>query len=77
MDGDPAVENELDTFSVILPLPYRIAFIFVLGLYHLARKREAWPLTPFRSLGMGFEPAVSQLPQDRKSLRAARICSWS
>ena len=32
MDGDPAVEPELDTFSLILPLPYRIAVIFVLGM---------------------------------------------
>ena len=32
MDGDPAVEPELDTFSLILPLPYRIAAIFVLGV---------------------------------------------
>lgn len=31
MDGDPAVEPELDTFSLILPLPYRVAVIFVLG----------------------------------------------
>ena len=35
MDGDPAVEPELDTFSLLLPLPYRIAVIFVLGMYHL------------------------------------------
>ncbi len=33
MDGDPAVESELDTFSLILPLPYRIAFILVLGVW--------------------------------------------
>ena len=32
MDGDPAVEPQLDTFSLILPLPYRIAVIFVLGI---------------------------------------------
>lgn len=31
MDGDPAVEPELDTFSLILPLPYRVAAILVLG----------------------------------------------
>ena len=31
MDGDPAVEPALDTFSLILPLPYRIAVIVVLG----------------------------------------------
>ena len=33
MDGDPAVESQLDTFSLILPLPYRTAFILVLGVW--------------------------------------------
>lgn len=33
MDGDPAVEPELDTFSLVLPLPYRIGVIFVLGIW--------------------------------------------
>ncbi|KAM0802530.1 EXS family-domain-containing protein [Usnea florida] len=33
MDKDPAVEPELDTFSRILPLPYRIAVILVLGVW--------------------------------------------
>ena len=33
MDGDPAVEPELDTFSLYLPLPYRVAFILVLGTF--------------------------------------------
>lgn len=37
MDEDPAVEPELDTFSLILPLPYRIAVIFVLGENILCR----------------------------------------
>lgn len=32
MDGDPAVEPELDTFSLIFPLPYRVAIIIVLGM---------------------------------------------
>jgi hypothetical protein len=32
MDGDPAVENQLDSFSLSFPLPYRIAFIVVLGM---------------------------------------------
>jgi hypothetical protein len=31
MDGDPAVEPELDSFSRILPLPYRVAIILVAG----------------------------------------------
>lgn len=31
MDGDPAVEPQLDAFSLFLPLPYRIAVILVLG----------------------------------------------
>ncbi|KAL8671393.1 MAG: hypothetical protein Q9168_004106 [Polycauliona sp. 1 TL-2023] len=33
MDGDPAVESQLDGFSLILPLPYRIGFILVLGVW--------------------------------------------
>ncbi|MCJ1464077.1 protein-ER retention protein [Pseudocyphellaria aurata] len=33
MDGDPAVEPELDTLSLILPLPYRVAIILVLGVW--------------------------------------------
>ena len=32
MEADPTVEPELDGFSLILPLPYRIAVIFVLGM---------------------------------------------
>lgn len=35
MDGDPAVENELDSFSRTLPLPYRVALIIVLGMWQL------------------------------------------
>lgn len=31
MDGDPAVELELDRFSRILPLPFRVAIILVAG----------------------------------------------
>ena len=34
MEADPTVEPELDTVSLILPLPYRIAVIFVLGMRH-------------------------------------------
>ena len=32
MDGDPFVEPELDSFSLYLPLPYRVALIIVLGM---------------------------------------------
>lgn len=31
-DGDPAVEPELDGFSRVLPLPYRVALIIVMGM---------------------------------------------
>jgi hypothetical protein len=31
MDGDPAVEHQLDSFSLTFPLPYRVAFIIILG----------------------------------------------
>lgn len=33
MDGDPAVEPEIDSFSRVLPLPYRVAIIVVLGIW--------------------------------------------
>ncbi|KAI2776050.1 EXS-domain-containing protein [Daldinia loculata] len=33
MDGDPAVEPELDSFSLTFPLPYRVAFIIVLAVW--------------------------------------------
>jgi hypothetical protein len=32
MDGDPSVEDRLDSFSLTFPLPYRVAFIVVLGM---------------------------------------------
>ena len=41
MDKDPAVEPELDAFSRILPLPYRIAVILVLGDSHSFQTRNA------------------------------------
>lgn len=31
MDGDPAVESTLDSFSLTFPLPYRVGFIVTLG----------------------------------------------
>jgi len=33
MDGDVAVEPEVDPFSLVLPLPYRVAIIIVLGIW--------------------------------------------
>lgn len=32
MDGDPSVEDRLDSFSLTFPLPYRVASIIVLGM---------------------------------------------
>lgn len=34
MEANPAVEPALDTVSLLLPLPYRIAVILVLGMRH-------------------------------------------
>ncbi|CAN8099413.1 unnamed protein product [Discula destructiva] len=33
MDGDPAVESQLDSFSLTFPLPYRVAFIVVAAVW--------------------------------------------
>ena len=53
MDEDPAVEPELDTFSLILPLPYRIAVIFVLGIASQLSVAIGHGLILSRYLGMG------------------------
>ena len=62
MDGDPAVEPELDSFSLVLPLPYRVAIVLVLGMPIVVATSKAL-LTNLRCVGMGFEstlPLVSQ-----------------
>ncbi|KFG87462.1 putative protein-ER retention protein (Erd1) [Metarhizium anisopliae] len=33
MDGDPAVESELDAFSLVFPLPFRVGFIATLAVW--------------------------------------------
>jgi hypothetical protein len=55
MDGDPAVEPEVDSFSLVLPLPFRVAIILVLGtqieiVCHVADSS--------RCMGLGLELAL-------------------
>jgi hypothetical protein len=54
MDGDPAVEHQLDSFSLTFPLPYRVAFIVILGAYSSATQLTEGSLTPCSRLGMGL-----------------------
>ena len=73
MDGDPAVESELDSFSLTFPLPYRVAFIVVLGmelLHCLASLCRRGVLTKrhFSGLGLGHQSALPVPSQDRCSL---------
>jgi hypothetical protein len=56
------VEPELDSFSLTLPLPYRVAVVVVLGMLlspvnYLVRRIEL--LTVYRRLGMGRKSALS------------------
>ena len=53
MDADPAVEPELDTFSLILPLPYRIAVIVVLGMSRLMASVQTIHLILIQVFGLG------------------------
>ena len=63
MDGDPAVEPELDTFSLILPLPYRIGVIVVLGMTYWTAALEWFYSDIFtRGVGLGRQPALSVHP---------------
>lgn len=69
MDGDLVVEPELDSFSLFLPLPYRVSLILVLGmLLNLNLTIRAIKiviilhnplLTLSRCLGMGPQPPLS------------------
>jgi hypothetical protein len=69
MDGDPAVEPTLDGFSRILPLPYRVALIIVLGTATTPSPFSASPKThtlDSRHMGMGPQPP---LPLPHKNRR--------
>ncbi|KAI9882842.1 MAG: hypothetical protein M1823_005411 [Watsoniomyces obsoletus] len=64
MDGDPAVEPELDSFSRFLPLPYRVSLILVLGVW-------AWGLNLHYLSFVGIDvPALIRYPS-RQSATAA------
>lgn len=64
MDGDPTVEPELDAFSRVLPLPYRVAIILVCGRIPSGPGLHMVVLTLSRNLGMGAQPALLVLGQD-------------
>lgn len=64
MDGDPAVEPELDTFSLSFPLPYRIAFVLVLGMTHALDICQPANVMD-RYLGVGPQPTLPLNTQDR------------
>ena len=65
MDGDPAVEPEIDAFSLILPLPYRVAIILVTGMVSSRRLLERLADRTPRCVGLGRQSALSKLGQDR------------
>ncbi|KAL2165475.1 hypothetical protein VTH06DRAFT_775 [Thermothelomyces fergusii] len=80
MDGDPAVEYGLDSFSLTFPLPYRVAFLIVLAvwgwgvnLHFLYRRRIDVPALiryPGRS-------SSAQLPHHQSTYRLASFLSLS
>jgi hypothetical protein len=65
MDGDPAVEPELDSFSRILPLPYRVAIILVAG----KRDRRVYP----QALELKFHVGVWAWGSNLQYLHFVRI----
>ena len=72
MDGDPAVESEVDGFSRFLPLPYRVAIILVAGTRR-PLNITAVRLTVSRNLGLGCQLALPAPCQDRPSQHAPPV----
>lgn len=68
MDGDPAIEPELDGFTRILPLPYRVAIIIVFGALLCIDILSAFTNPLLRNLGLGPQPALPLPDQDRRPL---------
>lgn len=65
MEEDSAGEPSLDRFSLLLPLPYRVSLILVLGSASRCAEPCAGPqLTSYRCLGMGCQPSVPLLSED-------------
>lgn len=74
MDGDPAVESRLDSFSLTFPLPYRVAFIVVVGkkgppfFCSLQDRELTMDYVDHSRLGMGRQPPLPLRPQNRCAL---------
>ncbi|POS81480.1 EXS family protein [Diaporthe helianthi] len=78
MDDDPAVEPQLDSFSLTFPLPYRVAFIIVLAvwgwginLHHLYNLKIDVPLL----IRYPQRPSASHPPHHRSTYRLATVLS--
>ncbi|KAG6363584.1 hypothetical protein INS49_008685 [Diaporthe citri] len=78
MDGDPAVEPQLDSFSLTFPLPYRVAFIVVLAvwgwginLHHLYNLKIDVPSL----IRYPQRPSASHPPHHRSTYRLATVLS--
>ncbi|KAK3328807.1 EXS family-domain-containing protein [Apodospora peruviana] len=78
MDGDPAVEPELDSFSLAFPLPYRVAFIVVLAVWgwalnlHFLHVRKIDVPSLIRYPGRSNS---TQLPHHHSTYRLASLLS--
>lgn len=73
MDLDPSVEPELDSFSLFLPLPFRVSLIIVLGMRrHTKIPGENRELIVTRSMGLGRQSALSTPGQDCSYFRIKR-----
>lgn len=78
MDGDPAVEPQLDSFSLTFPLPYRVAFIVVLAvwgwginLHHLYNLKIDVPSL----IRYPQRPSASHPPHHKSTYRLATVLS--
>ncbi|KAK5657070.1 hypothetical protein OQA88_3597 [Cercophora sp. LCS_1] len=78
MDGDPAVESRLDSFSLTFPLPFRVGFIIILAVWgwglnlHFLHVRRIDVPSLIRYPGRS---ANNQLPHHHSTYRLATLLS--
>jgi hypothetical protein len=79
MDGDPAVDSELDTLGLVLPLPFRVGLIVVLAVWGWAinlHVLSAHRINVPKLIAYPDRPSSSHAPHHQSTYRLATALSF-